>query len=123
MKKINELLELLSELELKNVLCSESSLKEDGFSKSDLTKASNWGLIYYDGCHYKITETGYSLLQQHYATNLLKEVNKTIKNFDESSSKLNREMLLHTKEMRNLTQWILGLTIINLLVMLFQIFF
>jgi predicted RNA-binding protein with PIN domain len=50
-----------------------------------------------------------------------KDITKSIRDFDNSSTNVSNEMLLHTKVMKNLTWWILGFTILNVFFFVFQI--
>jgi hypothetical protein len=77
-----------------------------------------------------ITENGYSMLQRWYALEATRELKKTMTQIDESNSKVNNQMLEQTKstkiltdKMTDLTKWILGFTIINVLLILVQLGF
>ena len=70
---------------------------------------------------YIITEKGVSMLQRWYALDATRNLDKSVKNMDESSGKLNQQMLDHTKFMTKLTKWIFGFTIANAIFIIIQI--
>lgn len=70
---------------------------------------------------YIMTAHGYNLLQRWYVLEATRDLKRTIKSFDESTSKINKELLGYTKAMKILTKWILGFTITNLIFIIIQI--
>ena len=70
---------------------------------------------------YMITETGFSMLQRWYALDATRKLDISVQKMDESSDKLNQQMLDHTKLMTKLTKWIFVFTIANAIFIIIQI--
>lgn len=91
------------------------------FNDADINLASSFGFIAWTGVDFYVTEKGFQHLITYEHLDALNNLNKAIKNMDEASSKLNGEVLTHTKIMTKLTKWLFGFTIANLFLIIVQI--
>lgn len=91
------------------------------FNDADINLAKSFDFIDWTGVDFYVTEKGFQYLITYEHLDSLNNLNRAIKNMDEASSKLNGEVLSHTKIMTKLTWWLFGFTIANMALMIVQI--
>ncbi len=133
-KEILDLLESIYEQRKKGISVDSENLYRT-FDKTLVKKAIHWKLIGFSGTDYYLTDVGFNTLNQgrisknteqlrEIMDKMLESIKKSgeiTDNFSASSKKQNKEMISHTKTMKKLTWWILGFTIINLILLAIQI--
>lgn len=116
--KIFRILEELQDASEKNYYVNESQLKI--IDSPSIGECERLGYIQRSGPHYILKDKGYDVLQKRITIQSLRELKAAIKSFDEGSTELNKKMLEHTKTMKTLTKWMLLVTAVNLLLIIFK---
>jgi hypothetical protein len=91
------------------------------YSPSNLKYYRELGLLGKEGNCPHLTPLGYQYLNASLSLENSEKLTKTIESFSKSSDKISSETLKHTKVMKNLTWWILGITVFNLITIIIQI--
>ena len=116
MEEFIRILKLIKGSKNKNSIHNAQKLRDQKIKNGTLKRMGDVGLIKSFGSDYYIEQQGYFLLQQD-------SLNDLIKKLESNSTKLNKEMLKHTITMKHVTWAISILTLINILLIIYQTFF
>ncbi len=124
-RKTIEMLEKILEAKENRGYYDQECLLKAGFTDEEMREASNepYNYVQSNGTYYYLTKESFEFLQRHHLLESTKSLKNLIEKMDEHTSKINKEMLKHTKTMKNLTWVILAFTIVNLILIGSQLYF
>jgi hypothetical protein len=89
-------------------------LVEKGCSRNTLNYLAQIDVLNVSGPDFYPKDAAFLMLQQS-------QLNKSIETFDKYSRESSQEMTKHTITMKKLTWWILGFTVVNVILLLIQL--